>query len=364
MNPHFKFDHQQYQRLFCVQGLRFLITDIWMGFYRQKQTLVIFDSDHFTSYLSKQVLVQTLQEGVELFSNSSHFTLYRTEFLEYIQRAEKRGNELALKNALTIEECQEFFNLLSTLFVYYSKTEFFYTDEAYRQSRDNEVLRENLKLHGELKNFAREMLNKMFFGEEGYLNRILRTLSRQFSVRVEELSDYLRAEICELFLGKKVEQEKLCERSCFIFLGIDQEVIIETGKEARTIAQRFAEEKMEIIEKVEQIKGVIANTGKVRGKVKIIKAGYDNYDQLQAIIAEMNKGDILLSETTSPDLMVACMKAAAIVTDQGGMLSHAAIVSRELGIPCIVGTGHVTKVFSDGEMVEVDAIEGIVRRVE
>jgi pyruvate,water dikinase len=61
--------------------------------------------------------------------------------------------------------------------------------------------------------------------------------------------------------------------------------------------------------------------------------------------------------------MVACRKAAAIVTDLGGLVSHAAIVSRELNIPCIVGTKHATKIFKDGDMVEVDTQTGVVRKI-
>jgi pyruvate,water dikinase len=56
-------------------------------------------------------------------------------------------------------------------------------------------------------------------------------------------------------------------------------------------------------------------------------------------------------------------KAGAIVTEQGGVTSHAAIVSRELGIPCLIGTKIATKVFKDGDMVEVDATKGIVRKI-
>ena len=57
-------------------------------------------------------------------------------------------------------------------------------------------------------------------------------------------------------------------------------------------------------------------------------------------------------------------KAAAIVTDEGGITSHAAIVSRELGIPCVIGTKFATKVFKDGDLIEVDADKGIVRKIK
>ena len=64
---------------------------------------------------------------------------------------------------------------------------------------------------------------------------------------------------------------------------------------------------------------------------------------------------------TSPDYMVAVKKAAAIVTDEGGVTCHAAIVSRELKIPCIVGTKNATKALKTGDLVEVDADNGVVR---
>ena len=75
---------------------------------------------------------------------------------------------------------------------------------------------------------------------------------------------------------------------------------------------------------------------------------------------KMEQGDILVAETTAPELLVACKKAGAIVTDMGGLMSHAAIVSREFGIPCIVGTQNASRILKDGDMVEVDANTGIV----
>jgi pyruvate,water dikinase len=64
---------------------------------------------------------------------------------------------------------------------------------------------------------------------------------------------------------------------------------------------------------------------------------------------------------TSPDYVPAMKRAKAIITDEGGLLSHAAIMSREFGKPCIIGTKIATKILKDGMMVEVDADKGIVR---
>jgi len=77
----------------------------------------------------------------------------------------------------------------------------------------------------------------------------------------------------------------------------------------------------------------------------------------------MRKGDIIISQATSPDLISAMEKASAIVTNTGGLICHAAIIARELQIPCIVGTIHATRVFKDGDLVEVDAFKGVVTLV-
>ena len=76
---------------------------------------------------------------------------------------------------------------------------------------------------------------------------------------------------------------------------------------------------------------------------------------------EMKKGNILVAGQTRPFLMSAIKKAGGIITDEGGITSHAAIISRELDIPCIIGTKIATKVLKDGDSVEVDADKGIVK---
>ena len=86
------------------------------------------------------------------------------------------------------------------------------------------------------------------------------------------------------------------------------------------------------------------------GPVKIIV----DASQIDKIL----KGDILVAEMTTPDFVPAMKRAAAILTDQGGRTSHAAIVSRELGIPCVVGAGKATTTFKDGEILTVDGSSG------
>lgn len=114
-----------------------------------------------------------------------------------------------------------------------------------------------------------------------------------------------------------------------------------------------------IAKKVEQreqekiVRGKIAQMGVVRGVVKVIRSYHD--------IKRVQKGDILVANTTHPGYLPAMQKAAAFVTNEGGVISHAAIVARELKKPCIVGTGNATQILLEGDFVEVDANKGIVK---
>lgn len=101
-----------------------------------------------------------------------------------------------------------------------------------------------------------------------------------------------------------------------------------------------------------EVKGIVAFKGKVTGRAKIVK----KVEELQKV----EEGNILIAPMTSPNFLVAMKKAAAFVTDEGGITCHAAIVAREMQKPCIIGTKVATKMFKDGDLIEVDANTGIV----
>ncbi|MDI6887896.1 MAG: phosphoenolpyruvate synthase, partial [Candidatus Thermoplasmatota archaeon] len=111
-------------------------------------------------------------------------------------------------------------------------------------------------------------------------------------------------------------------------------------------------EKREVVPYEGILKGLPASPGIASGKVVIIKDSTE--------LAKVKKGNVLVTTMTSPDMVPAMRRACAIVTDEGGMTCHAAIVSRELGIPCIVGTGNATGVLQEGMEITVDAKTGVV----
>ena len=106
-------------------------------------------------------------------------------------------------------------------------------------------------------------------------------------------------------------------------------------------------------QQIEDLHGLSASNGKVIGKVRICR----NKDD----ITKFKEGEILVAPMTRPEYVPAMKKAAAIVTDEGGITCHAAIISRELNIPCVIGTKIATKILKDGMNVEVRANHGLVK---
>ncbi|MFH0852838.1 MAG: PEP-utilizing enzyme [bacterium] len=115
------------------------------------------------------------------------------------------------------------------------------------------------------------------------------------------------------------------------------------------------EQKIRFKPGIRQLRGMPAVQGSGAGMVKVINS--------PAEMKKMKHGNILVSTMTIPEIIPAMRLASAIITDEGGLTCHAAIVARELGIPCVIGTKVATQVLKDGDRVEVDATKGIVKRI-
>ncbi len=141
-------------------------------------------------------------------------------------------------------------------------------------------------------------------------------------------------------------------------------VVIDGGKVFSSTLAEFAanhpeyvfEDLQLTVEDTTELKGPVAYKGMATGVVKVVK----NVRSMEKV----QEGDILVSPMTSPDFLPAMKKAAAIVTDEGGIMCHAAIVARELKKTCVIGTKFATQVLHDGDLVEVDAEKGIVTILE
>lgn len=181
----------------------------------------------------------------------------------------------------------------------------------------------------------------------------------RYKIRFTDLMNYTAKEWHNLFRsGRKVKSSELKQRKkLFIVLASPSSYRTVSGVRAKKIVQPLLDLRWQA-EGAAVIKGIPVSQGKgiIRGAVKILTSPKQ--------INKMRSGDILVAPMTSPDYIQAMRMAKAIITDVGGLMSHAAIVSRELGIPAIVGTKIATQVLRDGDRVEVDAIKGIVRKID
>lgn len=200
-----------------------------------------------------------------------------------------------------------------------------------------------------------------FFGAEYKFLNIFNEIARRINLPVEKYMAIYREQDTERFLledKKLTAAERKIREKIFIFLQIDGGKFFYTGQEAKNIEQQaFATQ----INKTTEVKGIIANPGVVRGKAHVILP--KSFTYLQKAMHKFKKGEILITTMTQPNLLLIMKKAAAIVTNQGGVTSHAAVLSREIGIPCVVGTLTATDLFKTGDLIEVDATKGVVKRV-
>ncbi|OGH72174.1 MAG: hypothetical protein A2921_00940 [Candidatus Magasanikbacteria bacterium RIFCSPLOWO2_01_FULL_43_20b] len=185
------------------------------------------------------------------------------------------------------------------------------------------------------------------------MGNILREIAKRFYLTEKQVRFMMKGEVEKMLLKGRYEEQELLARTkmCVYYAEKGMEKVF-VKKEAEKLLARI--QKKDYTD-IKELKGETACAGYVKGKVKIIIRAED--------MKKMNDGDILVSIATDPDIVPAMKRAAAIVTEQGGVTSHAAIVSRELNIPCVIGTKIATKVLKDGDEVEVDANNGVVTKL-
>lgn len=345
------YDPSNYVRMFAGKSFVFILSDIFLNYYNALGVLSVQDKESWMSFLPRKSQEQTLREGKELYTTKEKYDEYNKKFQDYIQSSTTFFQSVLAKDEVLVDEVERFFKLVSEHFSFYSKTEFFYTDLL-----DQESMALTVQGFDALKLGGRSHLNKLIFEDTGYVKSLLKKISNQTGVPESSLSSYSVAEIVELARsGKKVDESDIAKRSVFFASG----KVTLFGDESIELVNEFLSTYRDISD---TIKGTIANKGKVRGKARVFIPDWNDFDKIAADVEKMEKGEILIAETTSPEIIQACKKAAAIITNQGGMLSHAAIVSREINIPCIIGTDKdVILNIRTGDEVEVDANKGIVR---
>jgi len=206
-----------------------------------------------------------------------------------------------------------------------------------------------LKEFGELKYVIHNSLGSLFEN----MTNFMKNFAIKYDLSFNQALSLRSSELKKILLNKKILEKKvLSERiKGLVFLPYRKnDGIILTGE------NYYSWKNMLNPIDVMEVKGNTAFPGKVIGKVKIHLSLMNG--------ADIPEGTVLISGMTNPQIVPFLKKVIAIVTDEGGLTCHAAIISRELKVPCIVGTKIATQVFKDGDMVEVDANRGIIKKIK
>jgi len=162
-------------------------------------------------------------------------------------------------------------------------------------------------------------------------------------------------EVLDILKGQKLDKKEVRQRRRAVaVMAGGKKVQLWSGKQALVVYNK--EYKGSKRYKGNIIKGMGVSPGKVIGLVKVCQGVHE-------ALKKMRKGNILVCSMTLPDYVPVMKIAKAIITDEGGLTCHAAIISRELGIPCVISTKNATSRLKDGDKVEVDANKGIINKI-
>ncbi len=252
-----------------------------------------------------------------------------------------------LDNEKCLDRLKELNGIFTELYYGYS----FFTEENFDTS-DERLLRVLPEVRIELSDFAGVVWN-------AYM-KILDFIVENHDWVRGELDRCTSGEIENILKGESVGKEGL-ERRAFALVIMDGKVETFVGEDAFKIKRCLDEnEKVEKINENNMV-GKSACGGKSKGKV--IRLGVSDYGKYDDIL-KGRKDYVLVIPMTRPEIVPYLKGCVGIVTDEGGITCHAAIISRELGKPCVIGTKFATQILKDGDLVEVDGDLGVVRVLE
>lgn len=276
----------------------------------------------------------------EIYNKYAHFGMFDVidkrlsmEKLESDINSIKQKNPLLINKAI-VEKYQQNEVKIKSVFSKIQKESHVYLLMKYFNIYSNKK---------EWKNFIRERSSYK-------LSKLLSEIAERRLVTLQELSYLREEEICKIITREiNFENIKRRKENSLYIIHRDQIEVIEDKKLLEKVDSNLLNNEFEL-------KGEIACHGKISGKVCIILSNQDFH--------KFDEGDIIVAPTIRPDYAPLMGKSSAIITNEGGMLSHVAILSREFEKPCITGTRIATTVLKDGDFIEVDAYKGTIKLVD
>ena len=369
MKNGFKIEPRKYEFLWRVKGVSYFGLHTFLSKKHLSWDLIFSLNYRKNRELNKYIGVTDLKKcekiGLSLMKDTAKLDNYyrRVKFLtaktKKVFREIRGKNFSMLSDNVLAAELRKAFAASQNLWALYFYTENFFYGEVESILADKRTTKsfrttliKNIERLQKIKFDMRILLNETMFGDDIF-GAILREIRKRFSITRSKSRQLGPAELIELLTKKDY---KPSYKTSFVVGKITGWQAI-TGRKAMEIISNF--DKYFDDQVKNEISGKTGNKGYFKGRVRVIH--FEVKGQTIKEINKMKRGEVLVSESTGPEMILACRKAGAIVTEQGGITSHAALVSRELGIPCVIGTKIATKVLKDGDLVEVDANKGIVK---
>jgi phosphoenolpyruvate synthase/pyruvate phosphate dikinase len=293
--------------------------------------------------------------GFNFFTNPKNVEKYKNQaekILVLIRETSDKFRKIDLKRLSDEEFKNLFLSYIKGINSYgnvYARTEEFYLRKI---EQEQEIYKDLIEELGKIRFNLRKKGEILFYILLGVL---IKEISRRSGEKVSDLFLYTFDELLDIFKNKKLKKEILKERQKgYVVLALKRKYYLITGEKFQKIFKEVVKPKKNI----KEFSGFVAMKGFAIGKARILT--HDKRD-ISSEVKKFKRGEVLVTEMTRPDTIMACKRAIAIVTDEGGITSHAAILSREFKIPCIIGTKIATQILRNGDLIEVDANKGTVK---
>lgn len=235
-----------------------------------------------------------------------------------------------------------------------------------KKAQELKKLKISKKLKDEIKNYAicgwwHDERKRVNLQSLHYINIFYNEIARRMGLSFQLFNNVSNQEVKDFLLhGKKPSSKKLQEREELMLYALygNNKFDIFSGKKAQTYFEQVKKATLRESGQSNQLKGYVACNGgknKILGKINLV---------LDVKNDKFEKGAILVTSMTRPEFVPVMKQAMAVITNEGGLTCHAAIVSRELNIPCIIGTKVATDMFKSGDLVEMDLEKGIIKKYE
>jgi len=350
-------NEQDYYFLYQTSGFSVLLTDVCVNTYGDFDTVACVEDGLLKYYISNHDYKVKNKALVSKIYNNFEKTI------DILNRNVVDINALAgsFGTQISLTDFDKFYDLLGQISNDYSKLDHVYSDHLY--TSDLESKDSLIKLVQDNKNVIREKINPVFIDNDSLLNDIVKKAAEQFGLEREVVLALTVREIRNLLKGE-LESGLIRTNSKNFFIektGFKTDYYFD----AEAIQKKLEFEKSTSVEKITNLTGqTILKLGKLKGEVYKAEMNYEDFSASIKKINEAPGDKIVVVESTLPEMIPLLIRSKAIITDMGGLLSHAAISARELGIPCVVGVKQATKILKTGDVVEIDTDSGMVRVVK